>query len=810
VLCPGEPKQPSIARGSAAPPSLLQISARRWVAHNYFVNYLNRTCAPREQRVNGACSSSVRDGYYPWECAAACSAEFVPFQRDCIGNNSGVFEPSPFGYYPGYLGERAQQFAQLCSANASLDSLYPAPTAQLNCSALEGGVLRACALNSISSYAAYQTCSAGCAPAYVDFAARCLAAITPANYYFYAQQQFLQSCRGVQPSRPTTAPVLSGGVSADGRTALLRWNISFGNQTAPLSLAFALNVSVNGAASARIYEGPALFFSVPGLVFGSRYRFVVHALNAAGAGPLSAPLEIVPQPTLPAPPQSLWLDGASVMEDSFRITWTAPADTPGLVTAAYAPCIAETALSGAGPNSTTGAPVCLISARVNSTSLSFVFRFLRPNTAYVASVATVSSAGTTSPFAAPFVGVRTRPLRPAVPPPPQVVAVFPNAALLAMPVYADVSNSVAAFEVTLMPQAPLLPRNVTVTVPRLSVASSFNFTGLVPGGNYSVTAAALAPSTGLRSEPSAAVFFSARAVAPGVADSFSVGEVTTSSFRLSWTAPLSDGGSPVKSYGLLVNSSADGMAAPRFFDLGLAQSFVLTGLQPGAAYFLVLTAVNSVGPGDRLVLPPVLLPRAAPAIVSAVAAAAPGALGSAFGPGSRVVLRLDAAVNVSLLASASAADWLVFTPAVTCPFTGAIVLDSSVPMPYPTSSIVLTFAAAAGGAACVGPDIGSSIVTLLPSARIVAGGAQGPASVSAPSAAVSPPLSGRWGEQTKFLTVLAEVARVDQGATVSLRSLFGLGGNFSALAAEVTVRVTASIGSITPESAGAFTGAARD
>ena len=37
---------------------------------------------------------------------------------------------------------------------------------------------------------------------------------------------------------------------------------------------------------------------------------------------------------------------------------------------------------------------------------------------------------------------------------------------------------------------------------------------------------------------------------------------------------------------MLVNSSLDGLAGPRFFDLGLAQSFVLTGMQPGAMQLL--------------------------------------------------------------------------------------------------------------------------------------------------------------------------------------------------------------------------------
>ena len=81
---------------------------------------------------------------------------------------------------------------------------------------------------------------------------------------------------------------------------------------------------------------------------------------------------------------------------------------------------------------------------------------------------------------------------------------------------------------------------------------------------------------------------------------------------LSWTAPASDGGSPVTGYNVYYATSADFSGATKYA-AGTDTAFVLAGLVNGTTYYFWVTAVNEAGegrPSNEMPATPVAVPGA--------------------------------------------------------------------------------------------------------------------------------------------------------------------------------------------------------
>jgi predicted phage tail protein len=119
-------------------------------------------------------------------------------------------------------------------------------------------------------------------------------------------------------------------------------------------------------------------------------------------------------------------------------------------------------------------------------------------------------------------------------------------------------------------------------------------TGLVDGWTYTFTVAAInAFGTGPESAPSVPITL---ATVPG---SPTIANVTTRNqgATVSWTAPTSDGGTPVTGY--LVTPYTDGVApAPVRFN-STATTQTITGLTNGVTYTFTVAATNAVGTGPE-------------------------------------------------------------------------------------------------------------------------------------------------------------------------------------------------------------------
>jgi titin len=155
------------------------------------------------------------------------------------------------------------------------------------------------------------------------------------------------------------------------------------------------------------------------------------------------------------------------------------------------------------------------------------------------------------------------------------------------PPLSDGGSPITGYVVT-----PYHPRWVLTPVTFNSTATTQTMTGLVDGWTYTFTVAAInAFGTGPESAPSVPITL---ATVPG---SPTIANVTTRNqgATVSWTAPTSDGGTPVTGY--LVTPYTDGVApAPVRFN-STATTQTITGLTNGVTYTFTVAATNAVGTG---------------------------------------------------------------------------------------------------------------------------------------------------------------------------------------------------------------------
>lgn len=303
------------------------------------------------------------------------------------------------------------------------------------------------------------------------------------------------------------------------------------------------------------YSHDHLFKSVDG---GSTWQRVLFP-RATHTGPM---------PTIPAPPT---IGAATASTDAASVTFTPSADGGTPITRFDATCTSTN--GGATATGFAAASPILVSG-------------LTGGKTYTCRVTATNLLGTSNPSSTSnAVGPQSPP---GVPGTPTATPAGGSATVTWAPPASDGGSPITGYSV--QPFVGFFPLTPVVFA---STATSQVVSGLTNGVQYRFRVAAInAVGTGAASSPSNLV--TPMVATPGAPSTptavAGVGEVT-----LTWSAPLSDGGSPLVGYSVQAFVGYFPLAPVVFSSTATTQ--VLTGLTPGVTYRFRVSAVNALGTG---------------------------------------------------------------------------------------------------------------------------------------------------------------------------------------------------------------------
>ena len=397
----------------------------------------------------------------------------------------------------------------------------------------------------------------------------------------------------VTPATVPGAPTAVIGSAADD-AAHVSWTASPANGS-PVTQ-YVVTASPGGATAT--VAGDRTSGTVTGLVNGTGYTFTVVATNALGSSPTSAASNAVTPAPVPGAPNNVT---AARGDKSATVGWTAPSSSGG------------SAITGYTITSTPGG----ITKTVASDQTTGLVSGLTNGTSYTFTVIARNAAGASPP------SDPSSPVVPAtVPGTPATVTATKGDASATVSWNAPGSNGgspITTYTVTSS------PGGVTTTV--AGDVTTSTLTGLVNGTAYTFTVVATNAIGASAPAKSGTVTPSAVAGAP-TAVTATRGD---KSAVVSWTAPTSNGGSPITGYTITSTPGAITKTVT-----GALTTGTVTGLTNGTAYTFTVVATNAAGTS------PASLPSN-----DVTPAAVPGA------PGTVTAVKGDASATVSWTAPAS-------------------------------------------------------------------------------------------------------------------------------------------------------------
>jgi hypothetical protein len=318
-------------------------------------------------------------------------------------------------------------------------------------------------------------------------------------------------------------------------------------------------------------SGTATSAVVTGLMNGTAYTFTVKATNAIGTGPASAPSNsVTPATTAPGAPTSVTATAGNAQA---TVGWTAPSSDGGSSITGYT-------VTSSPDNLTVSA---------SGTATSAIVTGLTNGTTYTFTVTATNTVGT---------GLASAPSNSVTPgtvpgAPTSVTATAGNAqATVTWNVPSNNGGSaITGYTVTSSPGGITAQAGPSAT-------PSATVTGLMNGTAYTFTVTA---TNAIGPSPASAPSNSVTPLAPTAPGAPTNVTATAGNAQatVTWTAPSSNGGSPITGY--TVTSSPGGITAQapalkaNAARTGADPSAIVTGLTDGTAYTFTVTATNAIG-----------------------------------------------------------------------------------------------------------------------------------------------------------------------------------------------------------------------
>jgi len=379
----------------------------------------------------------------------------------------------------------------------------------------------------------------------------------------------------VSPPSPSTAPVTPKGgpaapsavsaTSAD-RSLTVSWTAPADNGSPITGYLVKVKTTAKVVQNVTATTSPAV---ITGLTNGTSYTVTVTAKNSAGLGDESAATDPVTPVAAAAAPSSVT---AKTTGGGITVTWKAPASTGGLpitkyvVTAQDVTAPAGTALSA------------------DATASPYLFTGLQPGHSYTFSVAAVTSFGSSPDSAS-----STSAICASAPGMPGDVKVSVNGASTLNVSWRAPTDTGGTALTGYLVTLTRIDTGVSATQQVPAARTTLQLTNLGPGVAYSVSVAATNAAGTSNSTSAVTATPGLPTAAPGEVRKVSA-KAGYSSAVITWTAPASNGGSPVMSY--TVTSAPD---AKQCTASAPAVTCTITGLTNGTAYTFTAVAANTVG-----------------------------------------------------------------------------------------------------------------------------------------------------------------------------------------------------------------------
>jgi fibronectin type 3 domain-containing protein len=374
------------------------------------------------------------------------------------------------------------------------------------------------------------------------------------------------------PSAPQSLTATAGSLSVQ-----LSWSAPASNGGSPVTgYDVYRGTSPGGEGSTPVATNVATTsFTDTGRTNGTTYYYTVAAVNAVGVSPQSNEASATPRAAVPSAPTGL---AASAGNGLVALSWTVPNSDGG------SPITGYDVYRGTSPGGESATPVA-----TNVASNSFTDSGLTNGTTYYYKVAAVNAAGTS-----PQSGEVSATPQPAVtvPSAPQSLAATGGNGAVQLSWTAPASTGGAAVTGYNVYRGTSAGGEAATPVATNVTTTSFIDNPLTNGTTYyytvkAVNSAGVSPAS---NEASA----TPRATVPS-APLGTTASAGNASVTVSWSAPATNGGSPVTGYNVYRGTSPGGESGPPVASNVTTTSFTDTGLANGTTYYYKVAAVNAVG-----------------------------------------------------------------------------------------------------------------------------------------------------------------------------------------------------------------------